>query len=288
MQAAKPKTRCAGAALCAAATAAFSVGGLCVELSGAISPLALHGGRCAVAAIMTGIVCLMRAHKLRFNYAVVTGALSLCLTGVFYIFSARLSTAANAIILQYTSPAFAALFLWLFFSRTPSRAKLCCVGIVFAGTLLCCGTEAAAGNIWGSVFGLCSGVTFAGVFLAGTLPGADALSACLLGEVLSAVLGLPFLFTEGVSGTAALCVLLMGVVQTGGAYLLLGAGMARTDALTANLICASEPVLNVLWVALLCSEIPEKRTLLGGVLVLCGVILSYFVQDFRPSHKACG
>ncbi|MEG1932187.1 MAG: hypothetical protein RR075_03655, partial [Pygmaiobacter sp.] len=52
------------------------------------------------------------------------------------------------------------------------------------------------------------------------------------------------------------------------------------DALTANLICASEPVLNPLWVALLCAEIPTRSTVVGGVAVLVGVVA--FQCEGRP------
>ena len=217
--------------------------------------MALNSGRCFVAALLTGSVCLLRGHRFRLSFAVWTGALSVCLTGVFYIFSARLSTAANAIILQYTSPVFVALLLWAFAGQKPAKEKLVWVGVVFCGTVLCCG--AGGGNsMAGNLFGLASGLTFAGVFLSGQMEGADALSACLLGELLAGVTGLPFLLTEPVNTASLGCILAMGLIQTGSAYLLLSAGLARTDPLTANLICALEPVANPLWVALLCGEIP--------------------------------
>lgn len=274
-----------GALLCLAATLAFSIGGVCVKASPELSPMALNSGRCFVAALLTGSVCLLRGHRFRLSFAVWTGALSVCLTGVFYIFSARLSTAANAIILQYTSPVFVALLLWAFAGQKPAKEKLVWVGVVFCGTVLCCG--AGGGNsMAGNLFGLASGLTFAGVFLSGQMEGADALSACLLGELLAGVTGLPFLLTEPVNTASLGCILAMGLIQTGSAYLLLSAGLARTDPLTANLICALEPVANPLWVALLCGEIPPLRTLAGGAVVVCGVICYQRQRRTAPAKKS--
>lgn len=281
----KHKKSRAGVLLCLAATLAFSIGGVCVKASPALSPMALNSGRCFVAALLTGTVCLLRRHRLRLNFAVITGALSVCLTGIFYIFSARLSTAANAIILQYTSPVFVALLLWVFGGQKPTKSKLFWVGVVFCGTVLCCG--AGGGNsVAGNLFGLASGLTFAGVFLSGQMEEADALSACLLGELLAGVTGLPFLLCEPVNTASFACILAMGLVQTGSAYLLLSAGLARTDPLTANLICALEPVANPLWVALLCNEIPPLRTLLGGAVVVLGVVCYQKQQKEKASAKA--
>lgn len=113
-----------------------------------------------------------------------------------------------------------------------------------------------------------------------------ALSACLLGELLAGVTGLPFLLTEPVNTASLGCILAMGLIQTGSAYLLLSAGLARTDPLTANLICALEPVANPLWVALLCGEIPPLRTLAGGAVVVCGVICYQRQRRTAPAKKS--
>ncbi|MEG0804476.1 MAG: EamA family transporter, partial [Pygmaiobacter sp.] len=203
------KNRVVGSVLCGAAALAFSLGGICVKSSVGISPMALNSGRCMIAAALTGGVCKLKNHRLHGTISVWIGAFALCLTGIFYIFSARLSSAANAIILQYTSPAFIALALCRNKESRPSFQKLCWVALVLVGTVVCCGTaggESAVGNL----FGILSGAAFAGVFLAGSMEGADALSTCFFGELLAAVSGLPFLLREQPAGAALGAMLLMG------------------------------------------------------------------------------
>lgn len=275
MQAHKGK-KSGGAALCAAATVCFSVGGVCVLKAGAISPLALSGARCAAAAALTGLFCLARGRRLRMNFSVAVGAMAVCLTGFCYVAATRFAGAALAIILQYTSPAFAALWLWLADHRPPGAKKRAAVAVVFAGTALCCAAGAAGGSLPGVAAGLASGVFFAAVFLSGSRPGADPVSASFFGELLSAAVGLPFLFAEQPAAATLCWAGVMGFVQTGLAYLLLAAGLRRTDALSANLICAAEPVLNALWAALIVGQLPGAGVVCGGALVVAGVVLSGF------------
>lgn len=269
----------AGRWLCAAAALCFSLGGVCVLRAKGLSPLALSGARCAAAAALTGLFCVWRGRRLRFNTSVATGALAVCLTGFCYVAATRISGAATAIILQYTSPAVAALWLWAAKKRPPGAAKLAAVALVGAGTLCCCVARAELGSVWGLAAGLMSGVLFAVVFLSGAEPGADAVSAAFFGQLLSAAVGLPFLLAERPALEPLFWAGGMGLVQTGGAYLLLAAGLARTDALSANLICAAEPVLNALWAALLAGQKPGAGTVLGGGLVLSGVVLANFEKN---------
>ena len=274
-----------GRLLCAAATVCFSLGGVCVLRAKGLSPLALSGARCLAAAALTGFFCAVRRRRLRFNLSVATGALAVCLTGFCYVAATRLSGAAMAIILQYTSPAVAALWLWAVKKRPPGPVKLAAVGVVFAGTVCCCVGGAAVGSVWGIFAGLGSGVLFAVAFLSGTEPGADPVSAAFFGQLLSAVIGLPFLLAETPPVTALCWAGIMGLVQTGAAYLLLAAGLSRTDALSANLICAAEPVLNGIWAAALAGQVPAPSTVVGGALVLGGVVASNFDKQTAPKRS---
>lgn len=274
-----------GRLLCAAATLCFSLGGICVIGAKGLSPLALSGVRCAVAAAFTGLCCKLRGRKLRFNLSVATGALAVCLTGFCYVAATQLSGAATAIILQYTSPAVSVVWLWCFKKERPGKTKLASVGLVFLGTVCCCAAGAAMGSVWGIAAGLMCGVLFSVVFLSGTEPGADPISAAFFGQLLSAAVGLPFLMGDVVSLPALGWAGLMGLVQTGAAYLLLSAGLSRTDALSANLICAAEPILNAFWAALLAGQMPGAGTIFGGGLVLSGVVLSNTGKGFTKSSQ---
>lgn len=101
----------------------FSISGVCVKLI-PWSPLAINGARGAVGALVMGLWFVGAKHRFRLNGAVLTGALALCLTNILYVFSTKLTTAANAILLQYTSPIFVVLLLWLGFGKRPRKLDL--------------------------------------------------------------------------------------------------------------------------------------------------------------------
>ncbi len=268
-----------------AAALMFSISGVCVKLI-PWSPLAINGARGAVGALVMGLWFVGAKHRFRLNGAVLTGALALCLTNILYVFSTKLTTAANAILLQYTSPIFVVLLLWLGFGKRPRKLDLVTCFFVFCGILFFFFDSLTADSLLGNFLGLASGLTYAGVFLVNLMPGADSMSSFLLAQLVGAALGAPFLLREHSFPPAALAaVALMGVFQIGLGFLLLSQGLVHTPAVTANLICAVEPILNPTLVALLYGERPGRFALVGAVIVLAGVI-GYNVMNGRQSGRA--
>ena len=78
--------------------------------------------------------------------------------------------------------------------------------------------------------------------------------------------------------------LVLGVVQVGGAYILLSEGIQHTPAVSASLITGLEPIMNPVWVALFYGETISGLALAGAVIVV-GAILIYNV---RMSRKQTG
>ena len=255
-----------------AAAGMFSISGVCIKMI-PWSPLAINGARGAVGALVIGLWMAATGRRPRLNPAVLTGALALCLTNLLYVVAAKLTTAANAILLQYTSPLFVVLLLWLFAGRRPAGRELLACLLVFGGTALFFCDRLTAGSRLGSLMGLASGLSYAVVFLSGRPAGADGASSFFFAQLAGAALGLPFLLGEDAFPPAALAaVALLGVFQIGVGFLLLGCAIAAVGPLTANLLCAVEPILNPLWVALAFGERPGRFALAGAALVLAGAI----------------
>ena len=264
----------------------FSISGVCIKEI-PWSPLAINGARGAIGALVLALWMAAAHRRLHCNLAVGIGALSLCLTNILYIFAAKLTTAANAILLQYTSPLFVVLLLPGAARYRPgprhsfptprssarSRRTLMACQRVFGGTALFFCDRLTPGARLGSLLGLASGLTYAGVFLSGLPQGADGVSSFLLAQLAGAALGLPFLAVEKeFSPSALLAVALLGVFQIGLGFLLLARALVAVGPVTANLLCAIEPILNPLLVALVFGERPGRFALLGAALVLAGVI----------------
>ena len=126
--------------------------------------------------------------------------------------------------------------------------------------------------MFGNVLGLCSGISYAGVFLVNTEPEGDALSAYFFGQVAGALLGLPFLFLErDFSAVPLLCIFALGIFQLGLSYVLMAKGLARTPPMTASLLTAIEPILTPIWVMLAYGEQMSAFALAGAALVIGSV-----------------
>ena len=108
-----------GAALIILACVAWSFSGV-LGKTVAYHPLTLTGFRAVVAAAMLGAA--RKSYRLDFRRGTMLGALGVTFTSRLFMYANRLTTAANAIVLQYAMPVFVILFSWLFFGQKP-RAK---------------------------------------------------------------------------------------------------------------------------------------------------------------------
>ena len=92
-----------GIGLVLIAATLFSIGGLCIKMV-PWSPLAINGARSLVSVLVLAIYLKLIKHKIVVNKAVLFGAV--CMTGTTSLFCAanKLTTAANAIVLQFLLP----------------------------------------------------------------------------------------------------------------------------------------------------------------------------------------
>ena len=216
----------------------------------------------------------MKKHPLKLNRWVAVGALSVFGCNALFSIANKMTTAANAIVLQFTAPIFVMLFSVLLFGKKLSRLDVITSVCVFLG-ILCFFLEGlGGGSIWGDLIALLSGVTYAGVFLMKELPDSDALSSVFWGDVLSAVTGLPFLFRETEFTASVLgSLLILGVFQVAVAYIMLTEGLKTTPPVTASLVSGIEPVLNPVLVAVFYREYIGPMSFAGAVMVVGSVII---------------
>lgn len=271
------------------ASICYSLGGICMK-GIPWNGMAVNGGRTAIAVVVMGIYLLVTRQKLRFNRWIFLGALAVSLTNILFAVANKMTTAANAIVLQYTAPIFVIVLTAIFMHKRPGRLDLAVCAVVFGGVLCFFIESLSGGSLTGDMLALISGVTYAVVFMLNDLPGGDALSAAFFGHVISAVVGLPFILQETEFGTTCMVSLLvLGVFQVGFAFIYLGEGLKTTSAVTASLVSGLEPVLNPILVALFYPGVDKIGlvSLVGAVIVVGGVI-GYNVLLAKQEQKvAC-
>ena len=263
----------------------YSIGGLCIKVI-PWSGLSINSGRNIVALVVIGGYLLAVRHKPRLNRWVFVGALCICGTNTFFTLANKMTTAANAIVLQFTAPVFVILLSALFWKRRPRRLDLCACAVVLLGVLCFFVESLSAGGTAGNVLALASGLSYAGVFLLNDLPDSDPISSVFWGDVLSAVIGLPALLGETVfTSTALVSLVMLGAFQVGLAYILLTIGLRTTPAVTASLVSGIEPVLNPILVAVFYPEIIGPLSLLGAAVVVGGVVAYNVLRIKFDQHK---
>lgn len=260
----------------------YSIGGLCIKVI-PWNGMSINGGRNLIALAVIGGYLAATRHRPRVNRGVLLGAACICGTNTLFTLANKLTTAANAIVLQFTAPIFVILLSAAFFRKRPRKLDMAVCALVLLGVFLCCMDNLGAGGTLGNLLALCSGLTYAGVFLLNDMPKGDPISSVFWGGVASAAIGLPFLLRETEFTPVALASLvILGAFQVGLAYIFLTIGLKTTPAVTASLVSGIEPALNPILVAVFYHETVGPAALAGAAIVL-GVVVGYNVWRGRQA-----
>jgi drug/metabolite transporter (DMT)-like permease len=195
------------------------------------------------------------------------------MTTILFVFATKLTTAAAAILLQFTAPIFIILIHLFFYKRKPKTSEVAAVSVTVLGMLLFFMDRLDGGGMLGNMLAIASGLSFAGVFVCNRRPDTQPEQALMLGFLINACIGMPFVFFEVNADPGAwAAVFVLGIVQVGLAYVFFSIGIKRTPALLACLITAMEPLLNPVWVALVIGEIPGVFSIVGGLIIVFTVV----------------
>ncbi|KLU59859.1 EamA-like transporter family protein [Peptococcaceae bacterium CEB3] len=247
----------------------WSSGGLLIKSVHA-NPLAIAGVRSAIAAVL--MLLVLGKPKITWSWAQMGGAVSYAATVILFVAATKYTSAANAILLQYTAPIYVAfLGAWLLHERTKPSDWVTVVIVILGMTLFFLDHLSTKG-VLGNALGVASGISFAflHIFMRKQKDGSPWESA-FLGNILTAVIGVPFLFGSWPSPTGWFYLCILGTVQLGISYILYAKAIRHATALEAVLTLILEPILNPVWVFLFLGEAPGPWALAGGVIVLAAI-----------------
>jgi drug/metabolite transporter (DMT)-like permease len=260
----------------------WSLGGVLIK-SIELHPMAIAGGRSLIA-IPLMLLCL-GGPRFTFSFAQVGGAIGYALTVALFVFATRMTTAANAIFLQYTAPIYVALIGRWYLNERALRVDWLVIAVAMTGIALFFMDQLSVAGFWGNIVALGSGVAFASVaiFLRKDRAGSP-LTTIILGNIIVGVAGAPYLWQSDFSAGDAWQLLLLGVVQLGLPYVLYAYAIKHLTALEATLIPLLEPILNPLWVMLAIGERPGPWAIFGAMLVLTAVLVrgALMIRTRRP------
>ncbi len=254
----------------------WSTGGLFIKAT-SLSAFELSFGRSLLAAITIAIVT--RREGFGLNRVSAIAAVLYAALLILFVLATKLTTAANAIFLQYTAPVYVLILEPIFYQEKFRRRDLLTVTICAAGMSLFFVGKLRPQDVTGNLVALASGVCFALYFLLLRHSKAryvNRASSAIYGNLIAVVVCAPAFWGavgKGISPSDFACIAYLGIIQIGLAYLLFTSAMARgLRSLDASIVGYIEPVLNPIWVFLFLGEQPSGWAIIGGGIIIASVL----------------
>lgn len=231
----------------------------------------IAGARSLFAAIIIYLFMAKSHYKIRTDKKSLTTGIFLCLTFILFVSSNKMTTAANAIVLQSASPVFILIFSYLFFKQKMHKADIIAVVATLIGISLFFFDKLGGGKLSGNILGLFSAVTLALMYTSlVNCTEEERMNGIFWGNAFTALVGMPFmLFTENViTPISIIFIIILGVFQLGIPYILLVQASRKCPPLTCSLLGMLEPLLNPVWVFIFDGEKPGIMSLIGAAIVI--------------------
>lgn len=247
----------------------WSLGGLLIK-SLSWSGVAIASGRSLIAAVLIGVVFRISTfHRTREH---IGSAIAYCATVFLFVIANKMTTSANAILLQYTAPMWVAVFSTMYLGERISWRDGVVIGAVFIGMMLFFVESLSPTGLAGNCVAIASGIAFGWFTLFSRkqrvlYPDTSPMESIFWGNVLTAVLGLPILLQQDMTAQSIMGITLIGIAQLALPYMLYMMAIARVTAVEASVLPSLEAILNPIWVLLVFGEKPGLWSLIGGGIV---------------------
>lgn len=261
-----------------AAALLWSTGGIFIKLI-SLNALQLSCLRSIFAALV--FIVLFKRKLLEVNGLTFLNAMFYATILILFVIATKMTTAANAIFLQYTAPIYV-LFLEPLINKTKYQLiNVITIIFCFIGMILFFVGDLSPEYMNGNIIALLSGVAFA-AFLIGMRKNRPEyqFSSIFYGNVLISFVCLPSIFTiEFLSLADFSMIAFLGIFQIGLAYAVFSYGLKRVYAIEASLISMIEPVLNPFWVFIGYGEVPEYLAIAGGIIIITAISFRAFILE---------
>jgi len=244
----------------------WSLSGLLIKLIDA-NPLAIAGTRSLVSAIV--LILFTRNFRIQLTPIKILTAFSYAGMVILFVTANKLTSAANAILLQYTAPIYVAILAALLLKEKTELFDWIVIFVVLCGMTLFFFDDLSIGQRTGNILSIVSGMCMAlFTVLMRMQKDGNPIESVILGNILTAIIGLPFLVGHLPNTTGWIALIFAGVFQLGISYILFSIAIKQATAMEAVLIPIIEPILNPIWVLLVIKEIPTTLSIIGGSIVL--------------------
>lgn len=245
---------------------------------------------------MEKVICFLilglsrRSFWIHFTRRTIPGAVFMYLSSVLFMTANKMTTAANAVILQYTNPVFILLISCFFLHKMIHRRDILISFVMICGMILFFIDDISAGSMAGNVIAVFSGIAMALSNLYAHYSKADIREYGMINCLISMLIGImvmPFQLPQ-LTWESAGAVLFYGVLCSGLPILLFAKGAPQVEPLKISMLLMLEPVCGPVWVALIVREFPGKMALAGAGIILAALafnILSPVLYDRKKRYR---
>ena len=241
------------------------------------------GIRSLIAGSTMAVYMAAKGYKLTVSRQTVTAGAFTALVYICFVLANKLTTAANAIVLQFTSPVFIVILTALFLHRRVKKSDLAVVLVTLGGIALFFFDQLEPSGILGNALAITAGLFMAGMYVCvGEQETEERYSSIVLGQTFTFLAGVPFaVFTAPVlAPRPVLFIFILGVLQLGIPYILYVRASRYCPPLACSLLGALEPLLNPVWVLIFYGEKPGIFALIGGIIVV-GAISAWCIYGSK-------
>jgi len=240
--------------------------------------------RSLIAALTVFFITVARKQKLKFEFDKVSNFAAIFYAGILILFvlATKMTTAANAIFLQFTAPMYLVVLEPLFLKTKFDSKNVVTIIICIFGMMLFFFGKLELGNIYGNLLAIASGICFAMFSLLLKYKKVkhkndNTLNNVIMGNVLVAVIAFFVVFPDfTLELTQSLILLYMGAIQIGVSYIIFNEGIKYVSATESMIIATLEAIFNPIWVFVGIGEMPSVYSIFGGLIIFGAIIWRNF------------
>jgi drug/metabolite transporter, DME family len=219
---------------------------------------------------------ILRGKALLINKWTIFGALAYAPLVFCFVTSTKMTSAANAIFLQYAAPAYILILEPYFFKTKLRRIDVITVIACLVGMVLFFFEQfEQPDNLTGIILALMAGFFLAALLLIQRKNDPDYQpGAIFYGNIIVVICMYPWFsaspYPQGIElGYLAF----LGFIQLGLGFVLFTYGQRYINAIESSLLAMIEPMLNPLWVMIGYGEYPSRWAYLGGAIILSSLVI---------------
>lgn len=262
----------------------WSTGGLFIKLI-SLDAFQLSFYRSIFSALT--FIALFKKDVFKLNFAIVINGLFYSGILILFVIATKLTTAANAIFLQYTAPIYVLILEPIILKTRLRKINIISVIVAFFGMTLFFVGEISPSHLEGNLIALLSGICFAG-FLLGVRKSNETyrVPAIFWGNIFITLLCFNSVYPEfKIDFNNFLMVAYLGVFQIGLAYAVFTYSIKRIEGIEAALIAMIEPVMNPIWVYFGYGEKPSTFAILGGLIILTTIAVRTIITERKRYNE---